>query len=137
MPELAVGLATRVAGRLGLEPRPISPEALEHLQGHPWPGNVRELENALERVQVLAPGGDRRRPVEAQEFAFLEEAVRGAAQTVAKAALAQGVGLDELASACIEAALEEERGNASAAARRLGLTRRALDYRRRKLGSGE
>ena len=33
----------------------------------------------------------------------------------------------------IRAALDESRGNASAAARRLGLTRKAFDYRKRRL----
>ena len=33
----------------------------------------------------------------------------------------------------IRAALDESRGNASAAARRLGLTRKAFDYRKRRM----
>jgi DNA-binding NtrC family response regulator len=34
----------------------IAPEALEMLQSYPWPGNVRELENVIQRAIILAPG---------------------------------------------------------------------------------
>lgn len=137
LPGLVEHLNQRVASRLGVSERALDELALECLTQHSWPGNVRELENALERVQVLAPGGDRQQPVAAEEFEFLKEAVAGAAGELARLALAQGLELDELSAACIERALREERGNASAAARRLGLSRRALEYRRRKLGQGE
>lgn len=134
---LALSLVERTAARLSLEPRPLSPGALERLRGHPWPGNVRELENAIERVQVLAPGGRRTAPVVAAELAFLDEAVAGAAETLARQVLAMGLGLEELTGACLDQALREERGNASAAARRLGLSRRAFDYRKRKQAEAE
>jgi len=120
-----------VARRSGAPARPLSPDAVERLAEHPWPGNFRELENALERVLVLAPEGAE--AIEPKEFAFLEEAVAGRADELARAALAHGVGAADLERALIDAALEEERGNVAAASRRLGLTRRAFDYRRKRL----
>ncbi|MFT7678120.1 MAG: DNA-binding NtrC family response regulator [Planctomycetota bacterium] len=134
---LVTHLSRQAAERLGVQERALEEGVLSCLEEHPWPGNVRELENALERVQVLAPDGNRQRAVSVEEFAFLGEAVAGAAGELARLALAQGLELDELSAACIERALQEERGNASAAARRLGLSRRALEYRRRKLAGGE
>ena len=130
--DLAEHIGRRAADVAGVAPRPLEPAAFERLARHSWPGNVRELENALERVMVLTPreGG----AVSAEEFDFLEEAVAGADQTLAREALAHGISLDGMTLAMIETALEEERGNVSAAARRLGLSRRAFDYRRRKLG---
>ena len=50
---------------------------------------------------------------------------------LAERALALGLDLKAIESAMIEAALRRERGNRSAAARRLGITRRVLDHRRR------
>jgi len=39
--------------------RPTIPDALlHHLRGYAWPGNVRELQNVIERVVILAKGGD-------------------------------------------------------------------------------
>ena len=139
LPELGQSLGDAAAARLGVSARVLSTEAISRLQEHPWPGNVRELENALERVQVLVPQEDRSQAVAPEEFRFLTEATAGAAEELARQALSMGLGLDEVVAACIARALEQERGNASAAARRLGLSRRALEYRKRKLeeGNGE
>ncbi len=152
--ELCAHFLGRAARRLGVEPRSLSAGALERLRAHAWPGNLRELENALERVSVLAPrttgasgaSGDRRAagdprsagersaargapPVEASELDFLAEAARGMAEDLARQALAHGVGLEELERALLVQALGEQRGNMSAAARRLRLSRRAFEHR--------
>ena len=125
-------LSRRVAERARVAPRPLSPGALERLAAHAWPGNVRELENSLERVMVLAPT-DGPREVQATEFDFLAEAVGGGARAVAREALGLGLSLDDFTAALLEEAIAEEGGNLSAAARRVGLSRRAFDYRRKKL----
>jgi len=44
------------AQELAVEPKALSPEALERLTQHAWPGNVRELVNLCRRLSVLAPG---------------------------------------------------------------------------------
>jgi two-component system response regulator PilR (NtrC family) len=127
-------LSARVTARLGLSPRVLSAAALERLEAHTWPGNVRELENALERVHALSePGGGELKP---EEFDFLREGQLAEAQDLARAALARGLSLEDWTREMIQAALEEQRGNKSAAARRLGITRRALDYRLAR-GEGE
>lgn len=130
--DLAEHLIQRVAGRLGVPPRALGADAEERLRAHTWPGNVRELENALERVHALAGGGAEE--LTSEEFDFLEEGHDAGAQDLARAALARGLSLQDWTREMIRAALEEQRGNKSAAARRLGITRRALDYR---LGQGE
>ena len=101
------------------------------MREHSWPGNVRELENALERVLVLSENGEDGlpRPVQAEELAFLREANRGVEEEVALQALSHGLTVDRLTLAMMDRALEEQRGNVSAAARQVGLTRRAFDYR--------
>jgi len=131
---LAEHLTARVAARLGVSPRRLSAEALERLEAHTWPGNVRELENALERVHALS--GPEAGELESEEFDFLEAEQLAGAQDLARAALARGLTLEDWTQEMIQAALEEQRGNKSAAARRLGITRRALDYRLAR-GEGE
>jgi len=136
LPLLVEHLARRVARRVHAAPRRFGPDALERLARHAWPGNVRELENAIERVLVLAPGagaGD----VGVAELAFLDAEVATETAELARRALALGLSLEQIEQALIEEALAEERGNSSAAARRLGLTRRALEYRRRRAGDEE
>ncbi|MEW6073073.1 MAG: sigma 54-interacting transcriptional regulator [Planctomycetota bacterium] len=128
LPALALHLLPRLAERAGLPPRSLAPAALERLRAHPWPGNVRELENALERA--LVEGAGAARPLEAADFAFLAEATRGVEEELAARALAHGLTVDAMGRAMMERALVEQRGNVSAAARQVGLTRRAFDYRR-------
>jgi DNA-binding NtrC family response regulator len=134
LPVLAAVLTERVAARAGLPPRALSEGALHRLASHPWPGNVRELENALERVHALAPGGAG--PIEAAELGFLAESLEGVRERLAEEALAHGVTAAELEEAMLARAVEEARGNKSAAARRLGLTRRALESRLKRLEEG-
>ena len=130
LPTLTNELMEAVAERTGVAPRPLTEAAAEGLAEHPWPGNVRELENALERALVLAAGrADEDAPLEAVDFDFLGEGLEGAADWLAREALARGLELGELEAAMLEAALAETRGNISAAARALGITRRALEYR--------
>ncbi len=132
---LCGGLVGEVAGRLGVPARSLSDSAIEALTAHAWPGNFRELENALERALVLGGGEG---PLLGQHFDFLGETVRGRAGELAQQALASGVSLEDLDAAVLAAALEESRGNVAAAARRVGLSRRAFDYRlKRASGAGD
>ena len=66
--ELVPAMMGDAAQRAGLEPRPVSKEALEVLAAHPWPGNLAELGNALERALALA-GDDSE--VQAEALAYL------------------------------------------------------------------
>jgi DNA-binding NtrC family response regulator len=127
---LAEVLIASVAARVGVPPRPLSEGALAALRAHGWPGNVRELENALERVLVLAaePRAPAR-PIAAEELAFLSQVTAGAADELARQALTLGLTVEQVTRAMMERALREHRGNVSAAARSVGLTRRAFDYR--------
>ena len=127
LPLLARRFALAAAERARVPARSFGEPALGRLAAHAWPGNLRELENAVERVLVIGGSGDAE--VAAEELDFLFEQVEDEARRLARLALAAGLGLDELEVALIEEAVEEQRGNLSAAARRVGLSRRALEYR--------
>ena len=131
LPGLCAEILAERAERCGVAPRALGQGALDRLRAHPWPGNVRELENALERVLVLGAGSNE--PVAAQEFDFLEDALADADVRLACQILAHGIGLDAMDLTLMEQALEQERDNHSAAARALGLSRKAFNYRLRKL----
>jgi len=132
--ELVPALIERVARRLGVPARPVRDEALARLRAHAWPGNVRELENALERVHALGGGGAT--PVAAAELAFLAEPGAGIADELAREALGHGLGVQEMTTAMMRQALAEQRGNVSRAARQVGLTRRAFEYRLARADAG-
>ena len=128
----------------------LSPEALAALQAYDFPGNVRELENILERAVALSDGDVIRaddlqlssRVAAGGEVASAIAVASnpGAAHPAESVALAgaQRVGLenyiDTLEREAINKALEECRYNKTAAAKKLGITFRALRYRLKKLG---
>ena len=56
IPLLVEHFLKRFSDQLGAEePKRISVEAMQALEGYHWPGNVRELENVIERAVALAP----------------------------------------------------------------------------------
>jgi DNA-binding NtrC family response regulator len=119
-------------------PRKIrfSDEAITWLSRRRWPGNVRELRNVVERIGLLSES-------ELIDVSILEELVAprtagdslGEIDRIARALLAlpmqAGSKLEVLERAILRHAVDLSGGNKSAAARLIGLDRKALD---RKLG---
>jgi two-component system nitrogen regulation response regulator GlnG len=56
VPLLAKHFLAHSAKQLGVEPKRLSDEALEHLSRLEFPGNVRQLENLCHWLTVMAPG---------------------------------------------------------------------------------
>ncbi len=104
-------------------------EALDLLVRYDYPGNVRELENIVQRGLVLARG-DR------ITLDDLPQAVIGGGNANKAAEPLDGESLPArvaaLERAAIQEALEAADGNQSRAARRLGISERALRYKRAK-----
>lgn len=107
----------------------VSPAAERALQAAPWPGNVRELRHALERACMLA---ESRLLGERDVFAALGSSPAAASLTPAAAPKPANRPVERVPALdrdrLIEV-LEQAGGNRSAAARLLGVSRRAL-YRR-------
>src|SRR5689334_4559451 len=110
-------------------PPVLSDDARDALAGYDWPGNVRELRNAVERALVLAT--DTITATDLPER--LHDASHRVRPPVASGADVRGQ-LAEVERAAIVAALDAESGNQTRAARRLGLSRRALIYKMEKYG---
>jgi DNA-binding NtrC family response regulator len=114
----------------GGAPMAIADDALERLMSHDWPGNVRELENVIESALALARGPRLR----AADLPIGRS--RGGAGAPARAGGEPAPGglplsLDAYERSALERALREAGGNATDAARRLGIGRSTF-YR--KLG---
>jgi DNA-binding NtrC family response regulator len=127
-PEDIVPLAERILEQLVAklsQPRRLrlAPEAQHLLLAYHWPGNVRELMNVLERGVALCQGeliADDDLPQSVRE--------RRPADFLG-AAVARRMTLAELEREFIERVLEDEAGNKTRAAQRLGLDRKTL-YRK-------
>ncbi len=105
----------------------IETDAVERLQGREWPGNVRELENAIYRLAIFAPTG---------QITVADVTAAPAAGT-AKAFAAAASSPDRLAEMereHIVRVLRETHGNKAEAARRLGIERKTLYNKARRLG---
>ncbi|WP_437747506.1 sigma 54-interacting transcriptional regulator [Sorangium sp. So ce302] len=138
---LAHRFAQQVAGRMGERAPRFAPAAMQALEAHAWPGNLRELRNAVEHAVVLAEGG----VIEVEHLpASVAEGAEGAAPPASAGAGAPPAStgapppsadgtmparLAELEKRSIEDALAAEGNNQTRAAKRLGISRRALLYK--------
>ena len=130
IPELSDYLLERLATSHQIDKPQLAESAIAKLSGYPFPGNVRELENLLERAVTLCEGG----VIEAEDLQVMP-----ASLDTRTASLDTGDGSLEDYMADIEKdvilkALEDTGHNKTAAARKLGITFRALRYRLKKLG---
>ncbi|MGM0769461.1 MAG: sigma-54-dependent transcriptional regulator [Pseudomonadota bacterium] len=140
---LANHILERIAREYECDAATLTPDAVSRLKEHDFPGNVRELENILERAFTLcdderigasdlhighaplaqpgsAPTREITRDAEPAEVPDGEIDLEGYLETIERQA--------------IEKALEATRWNKTAAAKRLGISFRALRYRLKKLG---
>ena len=99
------------------------------LTAYSWPGNVRELENALERACLMS-SGDIILP-EHLPYHITETEQDAASQEQADATVQT---LEQSEIETIKKALEKTEGNRTQAAKLLGITRRGLIYKLKRLG---
>ncbi len=111
----------------------LSPATLEVFDAYAWPGNVRQLRNEIQRAVALAPSGGSIEPE------HLSRQLAGA-PSASSFPLAHARGLtlaravERLEREMVQAALDRTGGNMSQTARLLGLTRRGLYLKVRRLG---
>lgn len=120
LPALLDTLLEELAERFGRRRVTLATHAREWMVRHPWPGNLRQLKNVLERSLVLV--GAR-----AGEDAVLEpEPPAGSDE--------RPLPLQEMEAEAIRRALAYTRGHQGRAAELLGISRKALWAKRKRLG---
>ena len=141
---LARHILLRIARECECTPIALTDAAVDYLKGYYFPGNVRELENILERAFTLCDG-DAIDSVDLQigspSSNINSPLLTPAAEMMATADIElseRNLGLEEylenIERKAIEQALEVTRWNKTAAAKKLGISFRALRYKLKKLG---
>ncbi|HTQ81016.1 MAG TPA: helix-turn-helix domain-containing protein, partial [Thermoanaerobaculia bacterium] len=121
LPAIADHLLADLGERFGRPGLRLSPAALAGFQAAPWPGNLREMRNLLERQLILSAAS----PVLDPSPADLPSA---------SSAEGRPRSLREVEIAEIRRALAYTRGNQRQAAEILGISRKALWEKRKRLG---
>jgi len=140
VPKLTDRVLERLASSAGQPVARLTPDAMASLMSYAFPGNVRELENVLERAVALCEDNT----IKPQDLRLVPKTAAVAAEREVEAGDDDGEpgdgdgGLDSYISnlerEAIMKALQETRYNKTAAAKKLGITFRAMRYKLKKLG---
>jgi transcriptional regulator of acetoin/glycerol metabolism len=109
----------------------VAPDIMQLFRQHRWPGNIRQLKNVLRTAMVMADDDHEIRREHLSED-FLEDigpAPRIDAPKIAQRPDGSSAKLEDLEVSAIRQALERHRGNVSATARELGISRNTI-YRK-------
>ncbi len=138
IPHLCALFLREACERLGKPDVQLSADALDVFSQHWWPGNVRQLRNEIQRAVALS-GADGIVGAEhlSPGFAALAEEAPLAdpsSHAARSGNLPLNLAVAQLEREMIKAALDRSSGNVSETARTLGLTRRGLYLKMRRLG---
>ena len=132
IPMLALSFLREFADENSKSVTDFTAEALEAIIRYTWPGNVRELRTAVEHAVVLARG-------DMIELTGLPQTVQSRGliqheQQLTQSPIARGITLEEAERQLIIRTLKESRGNRTAAARKIGISRRTLHRKLNRYG---
>ena len=123
IPYLTAAFVRRCSREFGKPITGVTPEAEERLLQWTWPGNIRELKNVIERACLLCEG---HLLTERDVHRALRERPRTAAPAPLASAEPDEPQGPPPTDREVRQALEDTSGNKSLAAKRLGISRRAL-----------
>ena len=124
---LANHFVAKFSREMGKEIRRISTPAIDMMNAYHWPGNVRELENCIEHAVLLADDNvihSHHLPPTLEVPGTQPDEIPGTLEACVKA----------VERDMISDALKRTAGNATAAARQLGITPRKIRYKIKNLG---
>jgi hydrogenase-4 transcriptional activator len=138
IPHLSTFFLREASSRLAKPDVQLSSGVLDLFSQYWWPGNVRQLRNEIQRAVAMAPAGGTVEPEHLSPDLTDEASPPPAERFPTKVALRGGQTLasvvDDVERDLIRETLARNRGNISETARALGLTRRGLYLKLRRLG---
>ncbi|MBI2513871.1 MAG: sigma-54-dependent Fis family transcriptional regulator [Opitutae bacterium] len=127
IPLLIEAFLVRFCAKHRRRPKRLAPEAMRLCQRFPWPGNIRQLRNVVERLVVTSSGN----VIGIDE---LPDDIREQDGAAASVAIRPGMTIEEAEKLLIAQTIKHATSNRAAAARLLGISRRALQYKLKRYG---
>ncbi|HEY7170968.1 MAG TPA: sigma 54-interacting transcriptional regulator [Vicinamibacterales bacterium] len=138
IPHLSTYFLREASERLGKPDIQLSSEVLDAFAQYWWPGNVRQLKNEVQRAVALsAPGGTIQPSHLSPEITAPQLPSASGPPSLRRSAAAASslaAAVEQVERDLIQATLDRTGGNISETARALGLTRRGLYLKLRRLG---
>jgi DNA-binding NtrC family response regulator/tetratricopeptide (TPR) repeat protein len=135
IPHLSTFFLREAIERLGKPDIHLSSETLDVFSQYWWPGNVRQLKNEIQRAVALsAPGGTVEPSHLSPEIGTPQLTSRLSSSRPSRSPANLASAVEQVERDMIQAALDRTAGNISETARTLGLTRRGLYLKIRRLG---
>ena len=139
VPHLSTFFLRDACERLGKPDVRLSPATLDLFARYWWPGNVRQLRNEIQRAVAMSPPGGAIEPEHLSPDLSAPEPGKATVGAPADPGLAMRPGnlanvVERIERDLITATLSSTAGNISETARVLGLTRRGLYLKMRRLG---
>jgi DNA-binding NtrC family response regulator/tetratricopeptide (TPR) repeat protein len=137
IPHLSTYFLREASERLGKPDIQLSSAVLDVFAQYWWPGNVRQLKNEIQRAVALSAPGGTIEPVHLSPeigATRLPGSAAGSARRSAGMPASLASAVEQVERDLIQAALDRAGGNISETARALGLTRRGLYLKLRRLG---
>jgi DNA-binding NtrC family response regulator len=137
IPHLSTFFLREASERLGKPDIHLSSAALDAFAQYWWPGNVRQLKNEIQRAVALnAPGGTIEPSHLSPEISTTRVPGTGTAPVVRRTTVPTSLAeaIEQVERDLIQSTLDRTGGNISETARVLGLTRRGLYLKLRRLG---
>jgi len=127
IPLLIEAFVVRFCAKHRRRAKRLSPEAMRLCQRFPWPGNIRQLRNVAERIVVTSSGA----VIGVDE---LPDEIRAQENAGASVEIRAGMTIEEAEKLLIAQTIKHATANRAAAARLLGISRRALQYKLKRYG---
>jgi DNA-binding NtrC family response regulator len=135
IPHLSTFFLREASERLGKPEIQLSSDTLDVFSQYWWPGNVRQLKNEIQRAVALSPPGGTIDPSHlSPEIGTTRLPTGPTTARSHKMAANLASAIEQVERDMIQAALDRTGGNISETARTLGLTRRGLYLKLRRLG---
>ena len=135
IPHLATYFLRDASERLGKPNMQLGSDVLDLFAQYWWPGNVRQLRNELQRAVAMAPVGGTIAPEHlSADLTAPAPAANGPSRVSLRGGQTLASVVDDIERDLIRDMLSRHRGNISETARSLGLTRRGLYLKLRRLG---